>query len=689
MRPDSLPPELEYLESYFTDSATIYRSAEWLLSDFDAPVWEYNFGTVSNRFLDWNVLLDDGESLLHPKHKDLLEGLRQYLVASTRNASDQLSETNAIGTQRQSFDLASNIVDHLILNAAHYQLAECGLEGLSTKNLTEILRKVAISFDLDGFLDWEALVGEHCKHLIGVIPRESLEEILTELPELKEVTPEQEDDNGLGIPLEQIPYARAALHSQGLFARLSTGWHIKARQLTSIVYSHSLFAKNGHRRLIKALSVAVDDTKQWRELPAVRQTTSSQEFVLVDRFFNYQTALYRLGALHETGVPAPDIPNLRDVLLYEPETAKSGRYRTLPSTVVLSAVKNSIEFHLKHGEHLVSSFCSLALHSIHKKKLPEQFDNSELQTILRKQTLALGVRQVTMASRTTERVKEDYFTDLRNNASLLELVRVYIGGVQIVVGALMARRSGEMIDLQAFTCLDSTEQWLLFLNRKSTTHAFGTRHLQARPIEPIAVQMIKNLIRMQKILKRIGYIQEETSLFASPCLSGTRKFSACTKELFNRNMDFFCDYFQTATNKDGQRYYIRQHQLRRFFAMLFFHSSTFGGLETLQWMLAHTNRRHVWYYITESQGGAALMGPKAQFMAEYLHHKGSKSYEQLAKLLKDQYGTDDFALVDIDELEDEITELMKEGKVKIEPEFFEDENGEQMRIIVQVFEEAA
>lgn len=689
MQPYSLPPELEFLESYLSDSATIYRSAQWLLSSFEAPVWEYNFGTANNHFLDWNVILDDGESLLHPKHKDLLEGLKQYLVVSTRNASDQLSETNAIGTQYQSFLLASHIVDHLIMNAAHFQLADCGLEGLSTKNLTEILRKIAISFDLEGFLDWEALVGDHCKHLINVTPRMLLEEILTKFPELKEITPEQEDENGLGITLEEIPYARAALYAHELFERQASGWHIRTRKLTSIVYSHSLFAKNGYRRSIKSLSVPVDDTKQWREFPAVRLTTNSQEHVLIDRFFNYQTALYRLGALHETGVPAPDIPNLKGILLYEPETAKSGRYRSLPSPVVLGAVKDSIEFHLKHGEHLISSFCLLALHSMHKNKPPGQFDHDELQTILRKETIAAGVKQVTMALKNTERVKLEYFTDMRSNASLMELVRVYIGGVQIVVGALMARRSGEMIDLQALTCLDSTEQWLLFLNRKSTTHTFGIRHPQARPIEPIAGQMIKNLIRMQKILKRIGYISEETSLFASPCLAGTRKFSKCTKGLFNRNMDFFCDYFEITTNKDGHRYYIRQHQLRRFFAMLFFHSSTFGGLETLQWMLAHTNRRHVWYYITESQSGATLMGPKAQFVAEYLHHKGSKSYEHLAKLLKDRYGTENFALVDIDELEDEITELMKEGKVAIEPEFFEDENGEQMRIVVKIFEDAA
>ena len=107
-------------------------------------------------------------------------------------------------------------------------------------------------------------------------------------------------------------------------------------------------------------------------------------------------------------------------------------------------------------------------------------------------------------------------------------------------------------------------------------------------------------------------------LFATPSIRGDVGFSQPTSYSYNRNLDFLCDYIQTPINKKGERYYIRQHQLRRFFAMLFFHSASFGGLETLQWMLGHTDIEHLWNYITETLDGTVLRGAKAQFVAQSL-----------------------------------------------------------------------
>lgn len=173
-------------------------------------------------------------------------------------------------------------------------------------------------------------------------------------------------------------------------------------------------------------------------------------------------------------------------------------------------------------------------------------------------------------------------------------------------------------------------------------------------------------------------------LFATPATRGDLADGQSSSYLYNRNLDFLCDYIQTPVNRKGERYYIRQHQLRRFFAMLFFHSASFGGLETLQWMLGHTDIEHLWNYITETLDGTILRGAKAQFIAESLHKGEINSYVELADLLRARYGTDDFALVDTEELEDHILELIQVGEVCIEPEFFVDNLGKHMRVIVKI-----
>ena len=278
----------------------------------------------------------------------------------------------------------------------------------------------------------------------------------------------------------------------------------------------------------------------------------------------------------------------------------------------------------------------------------------------------------------------EYYPDLRANKGLLELVKVYIGSAQIVVGALMGRRVGELQDLHASNCLDVSEQWLVFQNRKSTQNLFGIRQVEVRPIEPIAVQMIKSLVRMQKILKRLGYIDELVEVFSSPSVNGELSLPKANAYNYNQNLDFFCDYFETETNEEGKRYYIRQHQLRRFFAMLFFYSSSFGGMETLQWMLGHTDVQHVWHYITEAMDGATLAGAKVQYVAEGLHSGDIESYESLAALVTARYGTENFMLADTNELEDYLAALMEEGAITIEPEFFEDGDGQRFKVIAKV-----
>ena len=60
------------------------------------------------------------------------------------------------------------------------------------------------------------------------------------------------------------------------------------------------------------------------------------------------------------------------------------------------------------------------------------------------------------------------------------------------------------------------------------------------------------------------------------------------------------------------------------------------------------------------------------------------AYEDLAEILKIRYNTDNFALVDTAELEDAITDMIKTGKVQIEPEFFTDETGQHMRVVVKI-----
>ncbi|CAJ0557402.1 unnamed protein product, partial [Mesorhabditis spiculigera] len=59
-------------------------------------------------------------------------------------------------------------------------------------------------------------------------------------------------------------------------------------------------------------------------------------------------------------------------------------------------------------------------------------------------------------------------------------------------------------------------------------------------------------------------------------------------------------------------------------------------------------------------------------------------YEDLAMLVKDHYGTDDVEVIDSTAIEDYITELMVEGWLEVEPEFFTNEHGESYKIVAKL-----
>ncbi|HBO0123672.1 TPA: integrase [Pseudomonas aeruginosa] len=691
-----LPPELEFLAPFQLSPKLEYRSAAWLLNEFDDNIWSYSFGYKTPKTLDWNIELGDGTLLTAPKNKPLLNGLKYFLTACTRNSIGYMEQTNDLkGSQLQNFYAACLIVDYLLLNDKRFQLSTYGLEGLTEGNLIEVLDTIATSSSTEeSVYSWTSRLREYCVNLMNSTDELQLNKILEDLPQLQIITSEQYDEDALGIPHQLIPSVRAALYLHGIYHKQAVnGNQPNSALIAKEIYKNTVYGRHGRKSIHTILCFNDNASTFDREYPGAPVINDSCESMTDQTYCIYRRALYNLGTLHEIGVPAPNINALVNAERYSPKLTPLGRFRTLPSAVVFKTLRQGIEFHIEYGEELMRALCRVALECRKRCISPSALTPEEVSNLAGEKLRKLGIRKLSLAVRTVNSGSYDtaikgeqaeYFTSLRESAPLLELISVYIGAVQLTTGILMARRASELYSLDAATCLDGTESFLLFLNAKSTRHLFGMRRKEARPIEPIAADMIKNLIKMQKILKRIGYIHEFQTLFATPSLKGAAGLTEASSYVFNRNLDLFCDYFETPINAAGQRYYLRQHQLRRFFAMLFFYCGSFSKLDTLQWMMGHTDPNHVYRYITESTDGVVLAGAKAHYVAEQLHQGNIENFQALADLLKHKYGTNDFSVVDTNDLEDQIHDLMKEGWLEIEPEFFSDHQGKKFKVVARL-----
>ncbi|XVJ48136.1 integrase [Pseudomonas sp. UBT] len=689
-----LPPELAFLSPLLRSPREEYKSAVWLMNDFDSPVWLYSFEyKKSPKELDWNVIMSDGSSLLHEKNKATLEGFRYFLTSCTRNDSDT-GETNDLkGQQARQFWRACHIIDFLLLNDARYQICKYGLTGLTGGNLIELLDTFSKNTSIsESVYKWTPTLREYCYKLLKETSESEILETLKARPQLLILTNEQKDEDELGIPLDLIPPIRACLYINGMYGtpQVDYGHQPNTVKMSQAFYPQSLWGKSQSKTVHHILGFNDDTSMFTREYPGVPAHTGANSVMRDQTYFGYRSSLYNLGTLHEIGLPAPQVSALVEADAYTPKLGTKGRFRTVPSDTVFKSIRHAIEFHIEHGEQIIKGFCRIALECQKRDVAPSTLSESEVKSIVGPYLVNLGVSQLSLSSRIIdtktlrESIKGDkaeYFTKLRNNVGLYDLLATYVGGIQLTVGVLMARRVSELYTLKANNCLSECGDWLYFGNAKSSKHLFGHRRSEARPIEPIAGDMIKNLIKMQKILLRIGYIKSYKTLFALPHMRGQRGLIDTGNTAYNRNLDIFCDYFETPLNELGQRWYLRQHQMRRFFAMLFFYCGSFSNIDTLRWMLGHTNIKHVYNYITESTDGAILASAAAQHAAENIHIGNTENFKELVELIKEHYQTENYTLIAAAELEDYISDLMSEGMIEIEPEFFSDADGTHMKIV--------
>lgn len=684
----ALPFELNFISHHFESAISKYSIASWLLSDFDAPVWKYSFGFTEPKSINWKVPLYNGETLTDSKHEKLLNSLKHFLIISVRSTTTQ-SHLNGNKTLARAFDKGTHIIDYLLLNAENYRLLEFGLEALTSDDLKAILTKFASHHKIaESIYDWTERVKSLCTKLLNSTNSIEIANILTSFPNISAPPEEDEETPSLGFPDDYLFKVRAALKHHNLYIENPKyGNTISTLKISNIIYSGTIRAFSEQKPAIIDLCFPSDGDYFHSEFPSAPFRKENTLVMSKVTYSQYRSAIYSLGILHKLGLPAPATSELAKIANFEPITRTPGRYSTLPSEVALGSLRNAITFHIDNGKEIVDSYLRALLKSNQLKVTPYQLTQAEFMACISPKLIRLGVTDLSFSSpirRTKRLTKETYYKKLRANQGLLELLFIYIGCVQIVTGILSPRRISELYELPSDGYLDETEGWLIFKNRKSTRSLFGCRATEARPIEPVAVEMMAQLQRMHRILRRKKIIKSVLPLFSSPAIMSPETFTKTINFSFTRNLRLFCDYFETKLNKNNERNYIHQHQLRRFFALMFFNCSSFGGLETLQWMMGHTDISHIWNYITESTPGEVLRGTKAQFIAENLSQFGPENYLELASLLKDRYGTSDFALVDSQELASYIEELLENETIQVEPDFFTDATGNHLRVVVIV-----
>lgn len=621
------------------------------------------------------------------KNETLLRSLKHLLIIGTNGVNEEF-DTLAPASKNSRLSCMLKLVDYLLIHAQTLDLIQFGFGALNSDDLKGMLNHLAAyPRTEDSVYAWHERVSAFCNAQLSNLSDSEAEEYFAKYPSMLEVNINECEDLKLDITVAEIPKIRAALMKAELYyGNHCHGFKVSTKALSERVYPDTLYGRQTSKSALEVLSFYPSEIRYTREYPGVRVTTGEAENLRNTAYFYFRYALVSSAALDKLGLPAPADTN--SITEHTPKLNEASRFRSVPSGNLLKLFRCSMDFHVEHGRKILNGFIKVAAHCHSQNLAMTQLPEADFLRIIGPELASLGVKKLGLSShrRTKKRSRrkgsrEHYFQHLRANHGLLELVYVYIGSIQLVVGMIMARRVDELVTLEAARCLDKSKSWLVFNLAKSTRKALGIRQRESRPIDAIAVEMIEELRRFQKILKRLRVIDNLTGLFAAPWSLGHKGLQKCSLDLYNRNLDFACDYFESNITADGERYYVRQHQLRRFFAIMFFYTNSFGELDTLRWMLGHRDIEHVWHYLTECLEPKDLRGAGARYFADLAKHERLESYQNLQDLLFAEFGTTKFSLVDEQKIEDYLSAMLEEGKVRIEPQFFTDEDGKSMKIL--------
>lgn len=678
----------ENINSYLNKCQTLPQEADWLLSDFNSSVWICKFEVSNSTELNWDKPLYNGTLLTSQQNASLLEMLKCWIIIAT--TKDSLLNTTSENVYK-IFLSTIHLINYLLLNGKRLKIATHGLNAVTSSEITHILTTLTTKNLFDGIYDFNRKFKHFLSRLRIQTNFSTIKEIINNTSDIQKIDNKQlsllEKHPHLFPNIKSVVEARALLMANDLYSNPQT----------SASYRKSIDKKSVLQNIFPNC-VKLPDTKTsqliqllkfspkpfyLQEFPvAPIKTSKNLPYLTIDSYWNFRSAFQALNKLRPHDFKVPPSSAFKQLESFSPDLAPLGRFTTIPSNILFDIIKNSIEFHLQYSEPIVQSIIKLVSHKAPNTKTvwTEDFVQ-ELHPSL----LKIGVKRWSLRkykSRPQKGITNTecqilFFKKLRQNEGLHELLRIYIGCCQTVIGVLMARRVSELRGIKTSQALDNSGKYLIFNNRKSGLGSLNDQ--EARPIDDLAFQMIQQL---QRIYTAAG--EPDTPLFSVPSEANINKLVSCNVT-YNQTFNLVCDYFEVPLDSKQRRYYIRQHQLRRFFAILFFYGHNGGKLETLQWFLGHSDPKHIYHYISDNTPGAILNGAKASFVAESMQIRKTAN-KNLEDFIESNFGSKQISVCDSEELEIILEDLLETGKITIEPHFFQTHKGQSYKILVKITE---
>lgn len=266
------------------------------------------------------------------------------------------------------------------------------------------------------------------------------------------------------------------------------------------------------------------------------------------------------------------------------------------------------------------------------------------------------------------------------------MLNVLVGACVVAIGFLKPSREAELTHLKR-DCLrsDPTGYYITYALGKSNV---GETHRSIeRPIPYISAKAIQLLQRLgSSIATEIAVDRKiADNLFLLPTDLSDHCRVADTS-LLNERLDIFCDFVGLRPDRLGRRWYIRIHQMRKWFLLLLFWSGKFDVLDAARWIAGHSDVSQVYAYLVTEFPEENLATLEADYAIERLRaldaiketQQGETGLNALYETVLGHFQVRSLSLVDESEWMDYVALLRTNEGFHIEPHSVRAKHGSEV-----------
>lgn len=646
-------------------------------TEFYGSKWDF-FIPVENRppltrVIDFDIELYDGSNLLDTKNKNLLLTF-QYFFAYQIHPRYTGGQTFAPCVAYLNMTRALQIADWILLNGDRFKICEFGLSLINDNSVLSLLDGITKKPISEAIYDYSGRITTWIKQRTSEVSKLQVRSAIDADDSISDIS---ETLRILELNDEELIRARVFFKKNGFYTDVLGVQSLRAAPIIADIYKNTF---NG--RTIKPdhfPELDLGETRYRGEFPPVEVRAAANDGASHRRLSSYIQTFRKIGLINEccTGIDKEMLQRItKDRVIAGKDYRETGRYRTAPVEVVLQALRSSIEFAIVNADWILQEIYESIKAKFHASDYGQNFQDFA-RSRFSETALAQGINRWAIP-----RSEAGYYDQVRDNSSLVDLYQVLTGSVLIVLGATMARRRDEVAFLESDTCLypasdpslpenSSTRYYLVFKGQK--TGASGIRETLKRPLLRIAASFIWKLKVFNQRLHALGMINTPGRLFKS-IGRPTGTVSEGNRYSHYNCMNSACDYFRLPTVIDEgieKRYYIRQHQLRRFFAIAFFWGTDNPDYQTLSYMIGHTDAKLFYHYVTEMVTGRILKEAKANRIQASLStgNRDIEGIDELIDMLRREHNVKRVHIKTYNEVFGSMQTMHTQGLVKTQPEF--------------------